>query len=136
MSDITSRPIDDMEGAFGGAFKRARAELGVTSFGMAIVDLPPDFGDYPAHDHLHDGQEEVYVTLRGGGSLEIEGVEHPLDPDRVVRVGPDTKRKLASGPEGIRLLIVGGVPGQAFEPNDFSELGADDDSVRHQPGSD
>ena len=73
MSTYAVKKIDEMEAVFGGAFKRARAELGVESFGMQIIDMPPNYDNYPEHDHEQDGQEEVYVTLRGGGELEIEG---------------------------------------------------------------
>jgi hypothetical protein len=31
-----------------------------------------------------------------------------------------------SGPEGTRVLVVGGVPGKAFTVTDFTELGAPD----------
>ena len=73
MADYTVKRIDEMEGAYGGAFKRARAELGVSSFGMAIIDMPPNFEHYPTHDHARDGQEEVFIALRGGGEIEIDG---------------------------------------------------------------
>ena len=90
------KKIDDMEAIYGGAFKRARAELGVESFGLQIIDLPPNFEGYPEHDHAEDGQEEVYLTLRGGGEIEIEGERHPLDADHVARVGPGVSAR--SGP--------------------------------------
>ena len=52
MADYTVKTIDEMEAVFGGAFKRARAELGVTSFGMQVLDMPPNVdGQYPEHDH-------------------------------------------------------------------------------------
>ena len=94
MSAYAVKRIDEMEGIYGGAFKRARAELGVESFGMAIIDMPPNFERYPTHDHGEDGQEEVFVALRGGGQIEIEGERFPLDADHVARVGPGVKRKV------------------------------------------
>ena len=94
MARYAVKKIDEMEAVFGGAFKRARAELGVESFGMQIIDMPPNFENYPEHDHAEDGQEEVYVTLRGGGELEIEGERFPLDADHVARVGPGVTRKV------------------------------------------
>jgi mannose-6-phosphate isomerase-like protein (cupin superfamily) len=126
MAGHTVKKIDEMEGIYMGAFKRARAELGVESFGMQIIDMPPNFDKYPEHDHEQDGQEEVYVTLRGGGEIEIEGERFPLDPDHVARVGPGVTRKVWPGPDGIRLLIVGGVPGSAYEAPDISKLGEPD----------
>src|SRR5438270_12440529 len=70
MADYAVRRIDDMEGAYGGAFKRARAELGVSSFGMQVLDLPPGLEQYAGHDHSEDRREEVYVALRGCGQRE------------------------------------------------------------------
>src|SRR4029077_1438420 len=85
MSTYAVKRIDEMEAVFGGAFKRARAELGVESFGMQIIDMPPNYDNYPVHDQEQDGQEEVYVTLGGGGEIEIEGERFPLDADHVAR---------------------------------------------------
>jgi mannose-6-phosphate isomerase-like protein (cupin superfamily) len=133
MTDFTVKKIDDMEAVFGGGFKRARAELGVSSFGMQVLDMPPEMGDrYPEHDHSEDGMEEVYLLLRGAGDIEIEGQRHPLDAETMVRVGPGVKRKFWSGPEGLRVLALGGVPGQAYEPPDVTQLGAPDPLAQQQ----
>lgn len=126
MSAHTVKRIDDMEAIFGGGFKRARAELGVESFGMQIIDMPPNYERYPTHDHGHDGQEEVFVALRGGGEIEIDGERHPLDADHIARVAATAKRKVRPGAEGIRLLVLGGVPGQAYEAPDITKLGVPD----------
>lgn len=126
MGSYTVKRIDEMEAVFGGGFKRARAELGVESFGMQIIDMPPNFEDYPEHDHSRDGQEEVYLALRGGGELEVEGKRFPLDADHLVRVGPGVKRKIWPGGEGIRLLALGGEAGEVYEPPDVTKLGGPD----------
>ena len=69
------------------------------------------------------GQQELYVALRGSGSVEIDGTPLPLDPDHLVRVDPGTARTLSSGPEGLRVLCVGGVPGGVYEPPEWSSSG-------------
>ena len=130
MSGYAVKKIDEMEAVYLGAFKRVRAELGVESFGMAIIDLPPDFEHYPEHDHEHDGQEEVFMAIRGAGEIEIEGERFPLDADHVARVGPQLRRKLWSGPDGVRVLVLGGIPGSAYEPPDVSKLGEPDPMAR------
>jgi mannose-6-phosphate isomerase-like protein (cupin superfamily) len=122
MSDYTAKQINEMEAAFGGGMKKARAELGVESFGMQVIDLPPNYSDYPEHDHESDGQEEVYSVMRGSGELDVEGERIALGPDVLVRVGPGTKRKIFAGPEGLRLLALGGTPGAAYEIREFTEL--------------
>jgi mannose-6-phosphate isomerase-like protein (cupin superfamily) len=126
MAKFTIKNIDDMEAVYGGAFKRARAELGVESFGMQVLDLPPNLDQYPEHDHAEDGQEEVYVVLRGAADIEIDGERHQLDPDRMVRVGPGVKRRLFTGSEGARVLALGGCAGEAYEPSQMSKLGTPD----------
>lgn len=134
MGDVTHvevGEIDAIEGFFEGIkFHKAAAGLGVSSFGISIIELAPGANDYPEHDHSEDGiggqmfakrpqqlgQEEVYVALRGSGTLRAGGEEYPLDPDHITRVAPSVKRKVVPGPEGIRLLVAGGIPGRAYDP--------------------
>jgi mannose-6-phosphate isomerase-like protein (cupin superfamily) len=122
MADYTVKRINDMEGAFGGGLKKARAELGVTSFGMQVVDLPPNYSDYPEHDHAEHSQEEVFAVMRGSGKIDVEGEEVELTPDVLVRVGATAKRKIYAGPEGLRVLALGGTPGAAYQIMEFTEL--------------
>jgi len=126
MGDYTVKKIDEMEGVYLGAFKRARAELGVSAFGLQVIDMPPNFDNYPEHDHAADGQEEVFIALQGGGEIEIEGERFPLDSEHMVRVAAGTKRKVWPGSEGIRMVIIGGVPGAVYEAPDISKLGEPD----------
>jgi uncharacterized cupin superfamily protein len=126
MSDYAVKKIDEMEAVYLGAFKRVRAELGVESFGMAIIDLPANFENYPEHDHAKDGQEEVFIALRGDAEIEIDGERFPLDADHVARVASGTKRKLWPGADGLRVLVVGGVPGGTYVAPDNSKLGEPD----------
>lgn len=133
MADVTHTKIDEMDaidGFFEGIkFHKAAAGLDVSSFGMAIIDLAPGAADYPEHDHSPEGiggqmfakrpeqlgQEEVYVALEGSGTLEAAGEQYALDAGHIARVGPDVKRKVTPGPDGIRLLVIGATPGGAYE---------------------
>jgi len=126
MAEYAVKRIDEMEAVYSGAFKRARAELGVRAFGIQVLDFPPNAHQYPEHDHSGDGQEEVYLALSGAGEIEIDGKRHALDPQTMVRVGADTKRKIWTGQEAMRVLAIGGVPGKAYEAPEVSELGAPD----------
>jgi mannose-6-phosphate isomerase-like protein (cupin superfamily) len=126
MPGYAVKKIDDMEAIYGGAFKRARAEMGVEAFGLAVMDLPPNLEQYPEHDHSEDGQEEVYVTLAGRGEIEIDGERHPLEPETIVMVGPGVKRKVRTGDEPLRLLAIGGIPGKPYTAPDISQLGVPD----------
>ena len=116
--------------------KRAGAELEVDSFGMNVIDFPPDAGEgvYPDHDHADVGEEEVYLAWKGSGILTVEGEEIALDQDTMVRVGPETKRKVRSGPDGLRLIVLGGVPGEAYDRRERYRLGAAD-PAEQQPAA-
>jgi hypothetical protein len=124
VGDYTAKRIGEMEAGFGGGFVKARAELGVTAFGMQVIQLPPNYADYPEHDHAESGQEEVFLAIGGSGWIEIEGERVELDPETFVRIGPEPKRKVYAGPEGLRLLALGGAPGEAYKIVPVTELGA------------
>ncbi len=124
MSSYTVMRIDDMQTAFGGGMRLARASLGVESFGMQIEEFPPNFDKYPEHSHSEDGQEEVYIVLGGSAEIEIEGERFPLDNETMARVGPGVSRRIFPGPEGVRILALGAVPGAAYEAPDFSKVEA------------
>ncbi len=124
MSSYTVMRIDDMPTAFGGGMRLARASLGVESFGMQIEEFPPNFDKYPAHSHSEDGQEEVYIVLGGSAEIESEGERFLLDNETMARVGPGVSRRIFPGPEGVRILALGAVPGAAYEAPDFSKAEA------------
>jgi mannose-6-phosphate isomerase-like protein (cupin superfamily) len=122
--DFTAKRIEDMEAIFGGAFRRARAELGVSSFGLSLSDFPPNADQYP--EHADDEQEEVYLFAGGSGEIDIEGERFPLDPETVVRVGPGTKKKIFAGGDGLRMIAIGAIPGKPFKVAGWTELGEPD----------
>jgi mannose-6-phosphate isomerase-like protein (cupin superfamily) len=127
VADYTVKRFDEMEPIFGGFFRRARAALGASSFGMQILQMPPNSGElYPNHDHADTGTEEVYVILGGEADFDIEGERVHAEPEMAIRVGASTHRKIYPGPEGVRILALGGVPGEAYSPPAFTELGGPD----------
>jgi len=132
MSDVTVVAIDDMEGIHEGLMRRARAELGVTAWGMQVLTLPPNWDGYPLHNHAADAydpnQEEVYVPLEGSATLEVDGREFELRPGVMARLGPDQLRRIVPGDDGIRFLALGGAPG-SFSPGAWTELGAEPPGV-------
>jgi mannose-6-phosphate isomerase-like protein (cupin superfamily) len=119
MSDYAIKSIDELTAIHGGSVKLAGAELGVEAFGLQVLDFPPGFEHYPEHDHAADGQEEVYVVLRGGGEFSIDGERVPVAPGRIVRIGPASRRKLEPGAEGVRVLAIGCTPNGYERPEDF-----------------
>lgn len=121
MADVTVRQLDEFEAVFGGVTRRVRAGLGVTAFGMQVIEMPPDFTGYPVHDHSHDHQEEVYTPLAGSATLQVGEKTFELQMGVFARVGPGEKRKLLSGPDGARILCIGGTPGEPYEAPGWSD---------------
>lgn len=115
--------IAGMASLHGGAVKLAAAELGIESFGMQLLDLPPDFDDYPEHDHADDAMEEVYVTLTGSGTFVIDGRPVPIDPSSMLRIPPGARRRLKPGPEGARVLAIGNAVGRPYRRPEHFRLG-------------
>lgn len=130
MADVTHARIEELDAIQGFlegfTFRRAGVQLGVTPFGMSIIDMPPETSAYPEHDHSSEGpgnppahqlgQEEVYVALRGSADVEVDGHRYLVDAGHIIRVGPTARRKILPGPDGVRLLAIGGVPGKAYDP--------------------
>src|SRR5215831_12795819 len=93
MADVIVKKIDEMEGYQGGKqFVYAGRSLGVTAWGMNVLNLPPEWAGYPDHDHASDAQEEVYVVLSGAATLHAEGSTWDLAPGTIARVGARQKR--------------------------------------------
>jgi mannose-6-phosphate isomerase-like protein (cupin superfamily) len=122
MADVTIKQVDELSYYQGDKakpdikFRYAAQELGVSAWGMNVLDLQPNCASYPEHDHAKDGQEEVYVVLRGTATLHAGPEQFPLKPGAMVRVAPAQKRKFVAGPEGVVLLAIGATPGQAYQP--------------------
>ena len=87
-------------------FQSLRRELGVSAFGMNLMILQPG---QRGRIHAHDHQEEVYLVLEGELTLLIEGSEHVLGPDRLVRVAAPVRRQLINaGAQRVVIVALGG----------------------------
>jgi len=74
-------------------FRYAAMALGMTAWGMNVLDMEPGCTDYPEHDHLKDGQEEVYVVHKGSGLLRSGENQWDLEVGDLIRVGPRRSAK-------------------------------------------
>lgn len=123
MDDVTVKSIEEIpayegEHAIPGVrFRPARQALGVSSWGMSVLELDPGCEGYPEHDHASDGHEEVYVVLRGQVVLLAGGTERVLSEGDLARVRPETRRKLVTREQGAVVLALGGTPGKPYAPS-------------------
>lgn len=124
MSDVTIKHLEQIEAYTGPheipgiRFRHARKALGVTAWGMNIVEIDPHNESYPNHDHQADGQQEVYVVLRGSAVLRVEGRDDvTVREGELVHIEPAVKRQWVTQGQGVTLLAIGATPGQAYEPS-------------------
>ena len=76
----------------GPGFRKVRAPLGVTEFGVNAIVLPPGFA---APEHAHERQQELYLVLSGEVEFEFgDGERRRLGPGGLARVDATTVRKV------------------------------------------
>lgn len=121
MTDVTIKRLDELDFYQGEheipgiRFHAAGKQLGVKAWGMNVLSLEPGADGYPEHDHIEDGQQEVYVLLRGSATLIAGDQRWLLEAGTMALVDPATKRKLLPGSEGATVLAIGATPGKAYE---------------------
>jgi mannose-6-phosphate isomerase-like protein (cupin superfamily) len=93
----------------GHGFRKVRAALGVTAFGVNAVVYPPGMDGFL---HYHDTQDELYFVHRGTARFEVDGESRELGPGGLVHVESTTPRKVSNiGDDDLVLLVVGGKDG-------------------------
>jgi quercetin dioxygenase-like cupin family protein len=123
VADVTVKRLGEFEATYNGAFHLIRAGLGVSSFGMQVIEMPANADQYPEHDHSEDGMEEVYTAIDGSAILSCNGEEFTLEPGVFARVAPGQKRHLRTEDSPVRILAIGGVPGKVYEISPLTEEG-------------
>jgi uncharacterized cupin superfamily protein len=115
---FTVKHWDDFERT--GRWALARKSLGVSAFGMNLVEIEPD-GRIPEHDETERDQEEVFIVLEGSAVIVIDGEEHPAPAGTFARLDPRPSRTVVnSGRQPARVLIVSAPTSSGFEPADWS----------------
>ena len=107
-----------------GVFRKVRRELGVTSFGVNVLVIPPGI---EARPHFHEEQDELYFVHAGRARFALPGEARELDPGGLCHVESTTPRQITSvGEEPLVMLVVGakgGYVGRDGRPADPEKLG-------------
>ena len=83
----------------------ARTALEGETLGLSLMTLAPNFRI--PFGHKHEGQEEVYVVLRGSARIKVEDEIVEVGPFDAIRIDMDTMRGVEAGPEGVEYLAFG-----------------------------
>ena len=99
--------LDELGHGYG--FRKIRAALGVTAFGVNAIVMPPGLEGFL---HYHDHQDELYFVHAGTARVEVGGEERLLGPGGLVHVESTTPRRVSNaGTDDLVLLVVGGKGG-------------------------
>jgi mannose-6-phosphate isomerase-like protein (cupin superfamily) len=83
----------------------ARRPIGGVTLGLSLLTLAPGFRI--PFGHKHEGQEEVYVVVRGSGRVKVGDEVVELAEWDAIRFGKDTMRQMEAGPDGIEYVAFG-----------------------------
>jgi mannose-6-phosphate isomerase-like protein (cupin superfamily) len=89
----------EMEVRFG------RTPLGGKTLGLSHMKLAPNFRI--PFGHKHDGQEEVYVVVRGSARVKVDDEIVELGEWDAIRFDDGTMRNMEAGPDGVEYLAFG-----------------------------
>jgi tetratricopeptide (TPR) repeat protein len=96
-----------------------RRRFDITSFGIQAFRAPSEVDVIREHTETGfatAGQEELYVVLNGAATFEIDGEPVEAEAGSLVLVQPAAKRKAVAKEDGTTILVVGGTPGEAYDP--------------------
>jgi mannose-6-phosphate isomerase-like protein (cupin superfamily) len=125
--------LDELGEGYG--FRKVRAPLGVSAFGVNALVMPPGAEGI---NHYHDTQDELYFVHRGTARFEVGDEARELGPGGLCHVESTTPRKVSNVGDGdLVVFIVGGKggyverDGQLVDPSDLGKrkrFGATGDS--------
>lgn len=99
--------LDEFGDGYG--FRKVRAALGITAFGVNAIVYPPGQDGFL---HYHDIQDELYFVHAGTARFEVDGEARELGPGGLCHVSSTTPRKVSNaGEDDLVLLVVGGKGG-------------------------
>ena len=99
--------LDELGDGYG--FRKVRAPLGVTAFGVNALVLPAGHEGFP---HYHDSQDELYFVHRGRVKVDVAGESRELGEGGLFHVEATTPRSISNPFEEEAIVyVVGGKDG-------------------------
>jgi mannose-6-phosphate isomerase-like protein (cupin superfamily) len=112
--------LDEIEEVSDGrcALRPVRHHFGITSFGInswtAYAKGARVIND---HDEADDGDEELYVVLRGRAAFQLDGQRVDAPAGTFVFAEPGVKRTAFAEEPGTTIVALGGTPGKPYDPH-------------------
>jgi len=83
----------------------ARSALDGETLGLSLMTLAPNFR--VPFGHKHEGQEEVYVVVRGSARIKVEDEAVELGEWDAIRFPKNTMHGVEAGPDGVEYIAFG-----------------------------
>ena len=114
ISDVPSadNPVDGLD------WRPVRAHLDIRAFGTNAY-VGREVGDLVIEPHDEEEDEELYVVVSGAARLVVDGETIDAPAGTLVLVTPPSHREAHATAPDTAVLVVGGVPGKAFEVSEW-----------------
>jgi uncharacterized cupin superfamily protein len=87
--------------------------MGCKGIGFSFVRCKP--GEGATYVHRHKVQEEVFIALKGDGTIILDGKRIKMPEGTIVRVGPTVWRALGNDSKSdVVFVVLGAVPPKNF----------------------
>lgn len=87
--------------------------MGCKGVGFSYVRYKP--GQGAGYVHRHKVQEEIFITVRGAGSIILDGRRHSMPEGTIMRVAPQVYRAIGNDSKrDVVFMILGGIPPKNF----------------------
>jgi uncharacterized cupin superfamily protein len=101
-------------------WRLVRRTLGLRSFGMNLVEIPPG-EQIPEHDETGRDQEEVFFFVSGSPTLVVDGEDHPVRAGTFARLDPEHRRTVRNQGEDTATVLIASAPRTSgYEPMDWA----------------
>lgn len=118
MTPLTIVHRDAMERT--GSWSLVRRSLGLTAFGMNLVEIAPGTA-IPEHDETASDQEEVFIVLEGDAVLVVDGADHPAPAGTFARLDPEPRRTVRNdGEHPVTVLIASAPRTSGYRPMEWA----------------
>jgi uncharacterized cupin superfamily protein len=102
-------------------WKSIRHHFGITAFGVNAVTKDAGNVLIPEHKHEATGEQELYIIQCGAATATLDGVQVDVPAGSAVAVEGPVARKFEATKSPTTLIVVGGVPGKAYEVGEWEQ---------------
>jgi len=103
-----------------GKWSLVRRSLGISSFGINLVTIPPG-EQIPEHDEVDRDHEELFICLEGSPTMVIDGVNYSMPKGTYVRLDPPPLRTVKNGgKDPAKVLVISAPVTSGYTPLDWA----------------